>query len=120
MFHCLARNCADLLIGGTSADRSEEAWKQVYRSLDHKFAKDRCIDKLMLKKFPKQIEDFANHFVTLQGKRHSADYDPGASFTKLEVTTDIAIAEQAILDFSSVPAKHRRAFCAYVLLKKRA
>lgn len=73
----------------------------------------------MIKKFPKQIEDFANTFVTLQDKRHRADYDPSATFLKSEVTSDIGLAEQAIVDFRSVGAKHRRAFCAYVLLKKR-
>lgn len=119
LFHCLARNCADLLIGGTSADRSNEAWKQVYRALDHNFAKDRCKDKAMIKKFPRKIEDFANTFVTLQEKRHQADYDPGGNFLKSGVTYDIDLAEQAVKDFSSVGAKHRRAFCAYVLFKRR-
>lgn len=119
MFHCLARDCADLLIGSAGADRSMEAWQQVYRSLEHGIAKDRCKKKDMIKKFPKQIEDFANAFATMQEKRHRADYDPSASFTKSEVAADVALVEQTILDYRSVSSKHRRAFCAYVLLKQR-
>jgi hypothetical protein len=73
----------------------------------------------MIRKFPKEIEDFANAFVTLQEKRHLADYDPGAVFPKSEVINDIALADQAMKDFKSASKKHRRAFRAYVLIKKR-
>jgi len=119
LFHCLARDCADLLIGGSNAVRSAEAWKQVYRSLEHGFAKDRCRDKGTIQKFPKQIQNFANYFVLMQEKRHSADYDPTAIFSKLDVVADIETAERAVIEYKSVPAKHRRAFCAYMLFKKR-
>lgn len=120
LFHCLARECADLLIGGSGSDRSPEAWRQVYRSLDHGSAKDRCKDNNIVSKFPKGIEDFANTFVTMQAKRHDADYDPYAKFAKSSVLSDIALVEQAIKNFKSCKTKDRRAFCAYVLLKKRS
>ena len=96
LFHCLARECADLLIGGGGSARSEEAWTQVYRSLEHNPAKERCKDKEMIKKFPSEIEDFANTFVTMQTKRHNADYNPSASFVKSVVKSDIILVEQAI------------------------
>jgi uncharacterized protein (UPF0332 family) len=51
LFHCLARECADLLIGGNNAKRSDEAWRQVYRALEHGIAKDRCKNKAAIKKF---------------------------------------------------------------------
>ena len=73
----------------------------------------------MIRKFPKEIEDFANVFVTMQAKRHEADYDPFASFAKSAVEADIIMVEQAVTRFKSVPKKDRKAFCAYVLLKKR-
>lgn len=119
MFHYLARQSADLLVGGASADRSKHAWRQVYRALEHNPVCNACKDKAMLAKFPAQVEDFANAFVSLQRKRHNADYDPYEKFLKSEVSFDIAIAHQAILDFETVPIKDRRAFCAYVLFKKR-
>ena len=119
MFHCLARCCADTLIGSRSADRSRPAWRRVYRALEHGFAKNSCKNQTITKKFPKDIEDFANTFVSLQRKRHSADYDPFSQFTKLEVERDISATRDAIERFQSTPIKDRRAFAAFVLFKNR-
>ena len=119
LFHCLARCCADLLVGGAGADRSKPAWKQVYRALDHGLAKNNCKNQETIKKFPKEIEDFANMFVALQTKRHMADYDPDARFYKSEVRQDVAEAADVMDRFKDVPLKDRRAFAAYVLFKSR-
>ena len=73
----------------------------------------------MLSKFPKEIEDFANMFVTMQDKRHKADYDPTENFWKSSVIQDINAVEQAIKGFKTAPLKDRRAFAAYVLFKIR-
>jgi disulfide oxidoreductase YuzD len=108
-----------LLVGGVGADKSKKAWAQVYRALDHGTTKNACLQNDVIRKFPKSIEDFANVFVTLQKKRHDADYDPFSKFTKTEVLQDIATVEQAIFDFGNVNTKDRRAFCAFVLFKKR-
>jgi len=118
MFHCLARNCADLLVGGTNALRSKHAWRQTYRALEHGFAKSACKDGLVAK-FPQAIEDFANNFVAMQEKRHAADYDPFVRLTKSEVVADIRAAKEAITEFQKVSIKDRRAFAAHVLFKKR-
>ena len=119
MFHCLAKCCADTLVGGRSADRSNAAWRQTYRALEHGHAKNSCKNRSIIEKFPQEIEDFANTFVSLQEKRHSADYDPLAQFTKLEVKSDISSARKAIERFQSASLKDRRAFSAFVLLKTR-
>ena len=119
LFHCLARECANLLIGGDGSSRSDEAWLQVYRSLEHGQTKSRCMNKTMIRRFPKGIEDFSNAFVTMQQKRHEADYDPSASFAKSEVEADIILVEEAVRKFNQEPTTDRRAFCAYVLLKQR-
>lgn len=118
MFHCLARNCADLLVGGSNAIRSRHAWRQTYRALEHGFAKSACKDSLVTR-FPKAIEDFANSFVTLQEKRHAADYDPSIKLAKSEVIADIKTAREAIMEFKKATTKDRRAFAAHVLFKKR-
>lgn len=106
------------MVGGQNADKSKHAWAQVYRALDHGAAKNACKDGL-IQKFPKPIEDFANLFVQMQSKRHSADYDPAARFAKSEVIQDIASVEAAIKAFRAESVKDRRAFCAFVLFKKR-
>lgn len=119
MFHCLALQSANLLVGGVGAQRSNPAWQQVYRALEHNEAKKKCLANDMLKRFPKEIEDFANTFVNLQIKRHSADYDPVPMFHKSEVTQDIADATDVIKRLNTVPALDRRAFSAYILFKRR-
>lgn len=42
LLHCVAAAGADLLVGGKQADRSERAWRQAYRALNHGRAKSRC------------------------------------------------------------------------------
>lgn len=120
VFHCLAKNCANLLIGTASASRSKPAWKQVYRALEHGQTKKNCTsEQQILSRFPRDIQDFANIFVDLQLKRHSADYDPEKTFYKSEVIQDIANVEDVIKRFESSSVKDRRAFAAFALFKHR-
>ena len=55
----------------------------------------------------------------MQKKRHSADYDPAAAFSKLEVIQDIDETENVILQFPQASRKDRRAFAIYLLFKIR-
>lgn len=119
LFHCLARNCADALLGGASADRSDQAWRQTYRALNHGDAKTACANQSMIGRFPDEIRDFANRFVYLQDRRHLADYDPLIRFGKSQVVADIKAAEQVIKAFQQASLKDRRAFAAHVLFRKR-
>ncbi|MBV1707650.1 MAG: hypothetical protein KGQ37_10635 [Hyphomicrobiales bacterium] len=118
MFHCLAGNCADLLVGGTKSTRSEPAWRQTYRALEHGSAKSACNDGL-INAFPPPIQDFASHFVAMQDKRHSADYDPATRLTKSELMAEIKKTTSAISDFEAASPKDRRAFAVFVLFKRR-
>jgi uncharacterized protein (UPF0332 family) len=118
LFHTLARCCADTMIGGSNASRSKAAWRQVYRALDHNFVKEAC-QKKIIRKFPRQIQDFANAFVSMQEKRHAADYDPHSKAYKSAVLIDIESAEIVMADFQSTSLKDRKAFAAWVLFKTR-
>ena len=118
MFHCLAGSCADLIVGGAGASRSKHAWRQTYRALDHRTARKRC-EGQDIRRFPVEIQDFANVFIDMQKKRHSADYDPAAVFSKLTVVQGIQDAEKVISDFVRAPRKDLRAFAVYVLLDIR-
>ena len=119
MFHCLACCCADTIAGDSPANRDPSAWNQAYRALEHRTARNRCEDKSQIKKFPHEIREFAAQFVDLQIKRHRADYDPNANFSKNEVIQDIHAAENVIQRFTKASPKDRRAFVAYVLLPIR-
>lgn len=119
LFHAMCRNCADAFIGTNGADRSKPAWTQAYRSVQHGYAKGQCDNQSVLKKFPKAVEDFANAFFTAQVKRESADYDPDLRLTRSEVTADIDTAEAAIKGLRILPMKDKRAFAAWVALRRR-
>ncbi len=120
LFHFLARECADLLIGAGGSDRSDAAWRQVYRALEHGPAKTKCRKREMMRRFPEGIRSFASVFAELQEKRHAADYDPSAQFTETDTSTDIAAVADTMAKFISAPVRDRRAFCAYILFKDRA
>ena len=119
LFHCLATCNANMLVGGPGANRSQPAWRQAYRGLQHGTARQRCERQNIIIRFPDEIQDFAERFVDMQQKRHEADYDPDATFSKSDVIQDITDAEDVIRCFNSVPVRDRRAFAVYVLLPLR-
>lgn len=118
-FHCVARCCADSFIGTRKATRSNSAWHQVYRALQHGAARSRCEHESMIGKFPAPIQDLAHVFVEMQDTRHRADYDPGARFVRFDVRAAVDRVEDCIKRFKTAPVAHRRAFAAYVLLERR-
>jgi hypothetical protein len=118
VFHCLARCCADSLIGGKGAERSPEAWLHVYRSLDHGFPA-RQFRNSRFKSFPPAIQQFGRLFSELQLKRNGADYDPSKTFEVSQVRMDIDFTRKTLAAFRKVDPRDRRAFAAFVLLKLR-
>lgn len=119
VFHALARECADRLVGTNSASRSQEAWTQAYRALEHGFEKQRC-ERASRQGFPTPITQFADAFATLQEERHRADYDPTASYTRAEALVHVATAERAIRDLRTGSKPDRTAFVVWVVLKHRS
>lgn len=119
VFHALCWNCANCLIGSPASDLSKPAWRQAYRAVEHGFAKGQCKNKHVMQRFPKEIEDFAAQFVTLQEKRHIADYDPFSRFALADVLESIDGAEAAIRKLQKCRKKDLRAFAAWTTLKAR-
>lgn len=118
LFHCLAVCCADLLVGGSSADRSATAWERTYRALEHGVVRRRCRSDA-IKEFPDGIRQLADVFLDMQAKRHQADYASAGNFPKRIVLRDISDVAAAITRFQQVPARDRRAFAIYLLLNYR-
>ncbi len=118
VFHALAQQNADLLVGSTGAVRSERAWVQAYRAIDHKGARTACKDARSLG-FPAGIVTFAETFIALQKRREDADYDPTSRLTKAEALAAIEEAQTAIEALKTVPTRDRRAFSVQILLKRR-
>ncbi len=107
-----------MLVGGANSNRSEGAWVQTYRALDHGGARNRCRDAFV-RRFPPEVQRFARHFVAMQEQRHAADYNPAEKFSKSSVTLNITATSNVIDGFMKVAAKDRRAFAVYVLLPRR-
>ena len=72
-----------------------------------------------MQQFPVEIRNFADEFVTMQEKRHLADYDPVSRFRLNDVIVAIDAAELAIKQLRKCSMKDRRAFAAWVMMVKR-
>ena len=122
LFHTLATNCADLLVGNRQSTQTRQAWRQAYRSLDHGQVKKQCTErrpKRILRKFPQEVQDFADQFVKMQRLRHLADYDPFESFTRSEVVQVVEETRTAVAEFEQADLIDRRAFAVFVLFNLR-
>lgn len=117
LFHAVARQAADSLIGAT-ARQEDRAWSQTYRALEHGAARNAC-GQLATLGFPAAVCDAGNAFVQLQIARHSADYDPGSRFTESEALAAITLAETAIAKLDAALRKDRKALAVQLLLKRR-
>ena len=122
LFHTLAGNCADMLVGSRSSTRTRQAWRQLYRALDHGQVKRQCTErrpKRVLARFPQEIQDFADQLVRMQRIRHLADYDPFEEFSRSAVSQYIEETKAAITEFNQVSRDDRRAFAVFVLFDLR-
>jgi len=117
VFHALAKECADRLVG-TASNRRDAAWQQVYRALEHGFARHSGESAQKLG-FPSAIVNFADTFGELQRERHAADYDPSMVCTLADARSAIDRADAAIGDLRGAPRADRTAFATLVLLKQR-
>ena len=122
LFHVLASNCADMLVGARSSTGTRQAWRQTYRALDHGRVKSQCTErrpKRVLARFPQEIQDFADQLIRMQRVRHLADYDPFEHFSRSAVSQFIEETKGAIAEFRQVGREHRRAFAIFVLFNLR-
>jgi hypothetical protein len=102
-----------MLVGPQETKR---AWRHVYRSVEHRAARENCARRDFVARFPIAVQEFAAMLVLMQASRHSADYDPDARFLRFSVAADIEAVASAMTAFHRVPARHRRAFAVYVIL----
>lgn len=120
LFHALARCVADTLTAKTRTARSQPAWVQAYRAVNHRTVKTQCMKQGHMKLYPSEIRTFARFLVEMQDNRHEADYDPMASFARAQVVQWVHQAEYEIARFNQVAHKDRQAFAVYVTLPFRS
>ena len=120
LFHTLALCGASTLVGAARANRSQAEWIQVYRALEHGYARNQCNNRAAMSRFSPAIQNFGDMFSEMQFQRQSADYDPNASFTRSEAVQFVDAAARVIADFENADAGERRAFAVFVLFRLRS
>lgn len=119
MFHALCNIVADCLVGTAGADRSEPAWRQAYRCVEHGFSVTQCENKRVMSRFPREVQFFAGVYVELQEKRYEADYNPTSRFNLYDAHEWTRRVVNAIAEIAKSPLKDRRAFAVWVAMKHR-
>lgn len=129
LFHSIARAAADAFVG--ARHRRTAAYETVYRGFEHSQMRKGCeeIDKPTLKAKTKgalgaehaspEIRDVANAFVTLQQRRHWADYSALGRITRAEALDLVGLAAFAAGQLSVAQPVERRNFLAFLLLDTR-
>ena len=120
LFHTLALCGANTLVGAARVNRSQSEWIQVYRALEHGYARNQCNNRAAMSRFSPAIQDFGDMFSEMQFQRQTADYDPNASFSRPEVMQIVDEATRVIAEFDNVDARERRAFAIFVLFRLRS
>jgi hypothetical protein len=59
---------------------------------------------------PPAMQRISQVFRELQGRRHVADYDLAATFTRHDVLSSVRIADEAMRDFRALPMSDERTF----------
>jgi hypothetical protein len=119
LFHAMAKNVADTMARAVKGKRSEQAWAQACRGLQHGDAKAAC-EAIRHQDVSQEIKDCADAFVELQSARHAADYDPLHRLTRAEAVLAVQSTKDAIGKLRSATSKDRRAFAVLVLVRKRS
>lgn len=73
----------------------------------------------MMKRFPPEIQQFADLFCRAQIERQAADYGTEGHYVRDDVVLIAVEAFGAIVDFRRIPVKDRRAFAVYLLFDRR-
>ena len=65
------------------------------------------------------VRKLTNLLPDLKGRRHAADYDPAARFTKSSVLRDIEATEVAMDSFDAAPSEDQRVLAVLLLFRER-
>ena len=72
-----------------------------------------------MRAFSPGIQYFGKTLVDTQALRHTADYDPDAQFTRIEVLDIISIAEDSIAALDGADRESKHSLAIYILLRQR-
>ena len=112
-FHALSANNAEVLVGAASDQLTADAWIQIYRGLNHNQA------RVQLQQNRARLSVDAQVFADLQDERHSADYNPVATFTTEAAANWLDKTEASITNFLQTSRSERAAIAALTLIRTR-
>ena len=116
-FHALSANNAEVLVGAASDQLTADAWIQIYRGLNHNQARVQLQQNRARLSVDAQV--FAKLFADLQDERHSADYNPVATFTAEAAANWLDKTEASITNFLQTSRSERAAIAALTLIRTR-
>ena len=120
IFHTLCGAYADVMAGPhVGSQMGRELWNMAYRTIDHGPARNKCSDSVGMSRFSPDIQNFAAKLVDLQQRRHESDYNPGATFDRIQVTQIIDDAVDALAGFNNAPPDEIRLFITYLTSRPR-
>lgn len=119
VFHFCLKALADQLIGAARYGAAD--YTAAYRSVAHKTLRDLCDELRKPTLSPKfrpyypggvdlGLRRFCEQEIELQKRRHAADYDIAAAFTRTDAMTAIADARGAIGNLTAAPHDQQRMF----------
>lgn len=117
LFHALAGSNAESLIGIPHDPITTAAWSRVYRGLDHGTARREL--QRQRHEFSAAAKVLAETFQDLQNRRHSADYNHSAVFTRQQAAIWLADAETAIMDYLQTDRGERAYIATLTLIRGR-
>ena len=120
-FHALTTSNADALIGPAHDQLTADSWIRIYRGLNHGHAKSQLEPEVKRNqpRISANALNFADLFCKLQDERHSADYNPRATFTIQAATSWLDSAEAAITRFLQTSRSERAAVAILTLIRTR-
>ena len=119
MFHTLAASNANTLVGELPVEQRNWAWRQAYRAVDHRQARNRLGRASLGGRFPNDVCAFGEQFAVAQRMRHSADYDPYKELQATTVSDLISNAEAYILAFNRIHSDVRRELAIHLITSPR-
>ncbi len=117
LFHTFTATAADTFIG--KSYYNEKRYTDVYRALNHGFAKEKCKKYAAQSKTGDALEKIASAFVQLQEARHKADYAPNENFSLTEAKDYIDLATKSIGSWKRVHKDKRTDFLVRLFFNSR-
>ena len=98
-------------------NRPADAWIRVYRGLNHNHVRSQLQQNRT--RLSVDARTFADLFCEIQDERHTADYNPLATFTAETATTWLTKAETAIADFLETSRTEHATIAILTLVRTR-